>query len=146
MDFICIETFTCPVCLELPHTPYECNKCGQLFCSPCKKQINKESNKCPMCRAQNSFQRNVFCEKLVANLKISCKFNCGEKISFREYEEHTYVCEAREYSCSIEYCKFKGLRSELFNHLYEFHIEKLTFLAENFMKMQKDFNPITTLK
>jgi hypothetical protein len=139
MDHLNIESFICPICLELAIDTFECNVCGQLFCLKCQDEIKKSTKKCPICRSTDSFQKNLFCQNLILNLKLECKYNCGILIPICQTDEHSYVCNARLFNCYIEKCNFKGLQKELFKHMCDAHSEKLTFLAENFIKMEKDF-------
>ena len=143
MELFTMESFSCPVCLELPIDTWECSQCGQLFCEKCKGEIIKCTKKCPLCRAPSSFQKNVFCQKIILNSSVDCKYNCGMKVPIKDSREHSYVCNGRTFNCYIEKCNFKGLKNELFKHLCENHIEKLTFLAENFNKIEKDFDTET---
>ena len=38
----------CPICFEILFLSIKCNRCNNLLCKPCGKQINK----CPFCRTK----------------------------------------------------------------------------------------------
>jgi len=46
------DNFQCPVCLDILYEPHS-TACAHVFCSPCLRQLNKTSNRkplCPLCR------------------------------------------------------------------------------------------------
>ena len=50
------EHLTCPICLELLHTPVMLPCCQQTFCKRCLKQALRRSSSCPLCRASTRIE------------------------------------------------------------------------------------------
>ena len=140
MDNLTPDSFKCNFCSELPVEPYECDQCGKLICSQCKTDMDKSKKYiCVFCKKNCVYKKNIFCQRIISNFKLDCKFQCGKKVSVNENLNHIYECDKKTYTCKINDCKFSGIKSDLYGHLIEKHGEKLTFLAENFSFLKPYF-------
>jgi hypothetical protein len=129
--------FKCYSCQQLIDDVFESECCGKLFCSLCIGNLVNE--KCPNCSNKKMhFGKNHFAQKLLKSIKVTCKYNCGKKISYEEMRNHLLICENKEFLCSFDNCNFKGKKSEILKHLIKEHeIYMLTFMEyyDNFNKI-----------
>ena len=86
-----LELLRCPVCLVIPKPGmnlFFCASGGHLgFCGECFEQdkniqkehckIDKIKTKCPICRDQGSFTRNLFAESMLSEAAKHVKYPCN---------------------------------------------------------------------
>ena len=103
--------FKCNSCHQLIDDVFESECCGKLFCSYCIGiLVNKP---CPHCSNQKMiFGKNNFAQRLLKNIKVTCKFGCGKKCPYEEMRYHLLICENKEYFCSFDNCNFKGKKND----------------------------------
>ena len=112
--------FKCNSCHQLIDDVFESECCGKLFCSYCIGiLVNKP---CPHCSNQKMiFGKNNFAQRLLKNIKVTCKFGCGKKCPYEEMRYHLLICNNKEYFCSFDNCNFKGKKNEILHHLIKEH-------------------------
>lgn len=139
MDIYSLEqNLKCPICWTIPEVPYESSCCGHIFCVACTEQIT--SKKCPLCRCHDiTFRKNTFAKKLLNEIKIICSYGCDKFITINRMKEHRYDCDKAVFDCSLPSCNFKGTKNEAMKHLISDHSLHLLVLAENFNKIQTNF-------
>ena len=135
--------FVCFGCKELLGTVYESSCCGKLYCQKCKtKLINSP---CPKCGKLLDIQRNIFAQRMLKNIKVKCKYNCGEILPYDKMKYHQLICDKKIFTCSFDKTfkpelksSFKGSKKEILNHLAKEHAPILLIFMEN----HQNFEPI----
>ena len=118
-----LETFTCPICLNLLWDSVDCKKCGTLFCKNCINDWTQNyNNSCPNCRnpsfvsSGSKALKNIF-----LNIYLKCpNKSCEEKIEYSEYITHLNNCKYKKYYCDNDGCNYENTminRKEMEKHL-----------------------------
>ncbi len=112
--------FKCNSCHQLIDDVFESECCGKLFCSYCIGMLVNKS--CPHCSNKKMiFGKNNFAQRLLKNIKVTCKFGCGKKFPYEEMRYHLLICDNKEYFCSFDNCNFKGKKNDILKHLIKEH-------------------------
>ena len=133
--------FKCYSCQQLIDDVFESECCGKLFCSYCIGiLVNKP---CPHCSNQKMiFGKNNFAQRLLKNIKVTCKFGCGKKCPYEEMRYHLLICNNKEYFCSFDNCNFKGKKNEILHHLIKEHQIFILSLMEYYDSFSNIINKI----
>ena len=133
--------FKCNSCHQLIDDVFESECCGKLFCSYCIGiLVNKP---CPHCSNQKMiFGKNNFAQRLLKNIKVTCKFGCGKKCPYEEMRYHLLICNNKEYFCSFDNCNFKGKKNEILHHLIKEHQIFILSLMEYYDSFSNIINKI----
>lgn len=96
----------CPICLDLVIEPYECEKCGKIFCKDC---ITNWLNNSPKkeCPNKHKFKKKEILDDWVTEtlqkIYIKCPYKtCYSQYAYSAWPTHVKVCIART----------KGIRDE----------------------------------
>ena len=136
--------FECFNCKDLMGTVYESKCCGILYCQNCKDKLN--NTHCIKCNKLLELQRNKFAQRLLKNINVNCKYNCGTKLSYDKMKQHLLTCDKKIYICSYDKFNnndsnrqpFKGNKKEILDHLVKEHSQILLLFMEN----HENFEPI----
>ena len=135
--------FECFCCKELLGIVYESRCCGKLYCQNCKIKLN--DTKCSECDKKLDMQRNIFAQRMLKNIKVNCKYNCGTKLPYDKMKYHECICDKKIYTCSFDKIfnkelknSFKGNKKEILNHLKNSHSPILLIFMENY----QSFSPV----
>jgi len=83
-------------------------------------------------------QRNIFAQRLLKHINVTCKYGCGKKFPYDEMRRHLLICENKEYFCSFDNCTFKGKKNE--RDLYE----EFLYMLDIYLKLKNNINNIIT--
>ena len=136
--------FECFNCNKLMGNVYESKCCGVLYCQNCKNKLS--NSQCQKCNKLLELQRNKFAQRLIKNIKVKCKYNCGITLPYDKMKQHLLICDKKIYTCSFDYIynndlnkkPFKGNKKEILDHLVKEHPSLLLLFIENY----QDFEPI----
>ena len=135
--------FECFNCKELIGTVYESSCCGKLYCQNCKTKLN--NTPCEKCGKLLDIQRNIFAQRMLKNIKVKCKYNCGEILPYDKMKYHQFICNKKIYTCSFDKTfkpelksPFKGSKKEILEHFAKEHSPILLIFMEN----HQNFEPI----
>ena len=136
--------FECFNCKDLMGTVYESKCCGVLYCQKCKEKLT--NTHCLKCKKLLQLQRNKFAQRLLKNINVNCKYNCGVKLSYDKMKQHLLTCDKKIYICSFDKIyndnlnkqSFKGNKKEILDHLVKEHSHILLLFMEN----HQNFEPI----
>lgn len=131
------ESIRCPVCCSPMHSGIINCRNGHSICISCYKQIQCQSNKCPMCKEQYfcckiSMNRNYCMESIIDKLPLPCKntdYGCKEILSGKQRYVHYQLCEYTPIPCisdvairpSFKKCQYAGDLNEVINHAIKYH-------------------------
>ena len=135
--------FNCFNCKELIDIVFESKCCGKLYCHNCKTKLF--NTHCLKCDKPLELQRNIFAQRLVKNIKVKCKYDCGLILSYDKMNEHLLNCVKKIYICSLDKEKdkiFQGYKKDIINHMLQQHPKILLFFMENYKSFGK---PIDSL-
>nr|CAD1838411.1 unnamed protein product [Ananas comosus var. bracteatus] len=99
--FICIEPLGPPL--------YQCRN-GHVVCFSC---WSKRDNRCYMCSDEGNCTRNIWLEKIIESIKVSCsyaKWGCRESINFAQKTAHKETCIFAPSKCPFHGCIYKGYK------------------------------------
>lgn len=89
----------CPICLDLVIEPFECEKCGKIFCKEC---ITSWLNNSPQkeCPNKHKFERKLILDDWINNtlqkIYIKCPYNnCYSQYAYKAWFTHVKVCRAK---------------------------------------------------
>ena len=111
------ESLTCSICYGLIWDNVQCCNCLTLYCCDCLdnyfdtiEQVAEDTEqdfepKCPFCRAESSFEKNKFVDKILGQIYIECK-KCSKKILRANIEDHLDICLGKKMNCCL--CNFEG--------------------------------------
>ena len=136
--------FECFNCKGLLGTVYESKCCGVLYCENCKSKLS--NTQCLKCNKLLEFQKNIFAQRLLKNINIKCKYNCGKTLPYDKMKQHLLICDKKIYICSFDNIDnkdpnkqpFKGNKKEILDHLVKNHSHILLLFMEN----HQNFEPI----
>ena len=136
--------FECFNCKDLMGTVYESKCCGVLYCQNCKVKLS--NIQCLKCNKLLEFQKNIFAQRLLKNIKVKCKYGCGISLSYDKMKQHLLTCDKKIYICSFDKIysdnsnkqPFKGKKKEILDHLVKEHSQILLLFMEN----HQNFEPI----
>jgi hypothetical protein len=100
----------------------ECDKCNQVYCEDCVKNLNKRE--CPSCRQFNfNTKPNILVRRMISSIKCECPNECGCITTIGELDKHFNECPKRVYACvgEKEECKFEGDKQSFIQHLISKH-------------------------
>ena len=138
--------FQCFYCNQLIDNVYESECCGKLYCSNCISKLI--SKKCNLCQNNLFFQKNLFAQRMLKNIKIKCKYNCGKTLSYEDMKRHLLTCENKTYLCEFEHndnnnnIQFKGNKNEILEHLKNNHPIHLLIFMECYYMFKNTINKI----
>ena len=139
--------FQCFYCNQLIDNVYESECCGKLYCSNCISKLI--SKKCSLCQNNLFFQKNLFAQRMLKNIKIKCKYNCGKTLSYEEMKRHLLTCENKTYLCEFDHddnnnnnIEFKGNKNEILEHLKTSHPIHLLIFMESYYMFKNTINKI----
>ena len=88
-----LESFCCPICLDIVKNPLECTKCETLYCEECWEFIKMAGKKCTMnCEKASVKKANKFVLDTLSKLKITCESCQKKNIDYNMYIIHYEVC------------------------------------------------------
>ena len=136
--------FECFNCKGLMEIVFENKCCGLLYCQDCKNKLS--NHKCLKCSKLLVFQRNIFAQRLLKNINVKCKYNCGTTLPYEKMKQHLLTCKNKIYICSYDNIydenlkkePFKGNKKEILEHLIKEHSKILLLFMENY----QNFEPI----
>lgn len=110
----------CVVCFEIACNPRTGHDCGATLCTPCvTSAFAAKANRCPKCNktavhpeqlTASHYGRSFQGEELLANVRVSCVFECGAIDFVRNMPLHqATMCPRRMIPC--KYCK-KNIRAD----------------------------------
>lgn len=114
-----LEQLECPVCTELILPPVHQCSAGHVLCADCKTKLPTPP-KCPKCRDENGFGRNLALEQLAANISLPCLYaegGCCDTVKYAQFKEHKENCDFRPVACCSLGCDFRGSHDQLIAHL-----------------------------
>ncbi|OAY77662.1 E3 ubiquitin-protein ligase SINA-like 10 [Ananas comosus] len=115
------DLLDCSICFEPLRPPlYQCQN-GHVACSSCWSQL---CNKCHICSREVSRSRNVFLEKIIESIKVSCsyaKWGCPENISYAKRPAHEEKCIFAPSECPFPGCSYKGFNRCWSGHFVSSH-------------------------
>jgi len=118
-----LDSFTCPICLDIMNNPVVHPSCGNMFCEGCVKKLTS----CPLCRGSvdgsNAFcsvprlivhklseikvtcdqchtemNRESFYKNHKESCTIPCPFGCGVNVPFTSLKDHCKSGSCKSYS------------------------------------------------
>jgi hypothetical protein len=113
--------FLCAICENILKKPYECKKCGKLFCEGCANKSKKidpangsRSFLCSICGSkQEPRVPSVVLVRMISELKIKCQnfdSGCREIVCIDEINKHELLCPYKEVFCAnSKICRKSGL-------------------------------------
>ena len=136
--------FECFNCKELMGTVYESKCCGVLYCQNCKVKL--DNTHCIKCNKILELQKNAFVQRLLKNINVKCKYNCGITLPYDKMRKHLLTCEKKIYVCSFDKISnndpnkspYKGNKKDILDHLVKEHSNILLFFMEN----HQSFEPV----
>eukprot|EP00826_Nyctotherus_ovalis_P014400 TRINITY_DN14011_c0_g1_i3.p1 TRINITY_DN14011_c0_g1~~TRINITY_DN14011_c0_g1_i3.p1 ORF type:complete len:382 (+),score=74.46 TRINITY_DN14011_c0_g1_i3:120-1265(+) len=100
------EDLLCSICSNLLRDPFECTKCGVMFCKLCIDELLRYKKECPnKCKiAQDAIIRPAsrIVWKLIRKHEIRCIF-CDEKFRIEFIDEHQRHCQT--FKCTNPLCR-----------------------------------------
>lgn len=89
-----LESFGCPICLEIVKNPVECKTCQTLYCDECWERMKIDGKPCTMkCSNSKIETANKFVYTVLSKLKITCEI-CGKSnIDYNLFVIHREICE-----------------------------------------------------
>lgn len=88
-----LESFICPICLDIVVSPYECELCQTLYCEECWEFTKTSGKKCTMnCEKLAIKKANKFVLNTLSNLRITCDSCNKTNIPYNIYIIHFKVC------------------------------------------------------
>lgn len=114
------ELITCRICLEILNNPFECEKCGSLFCEECISKWLKINSSCPMrCPNLKINKASVNTRKILSIIQLKCINNpeCNFVSNYWSTLEHEKNCEYQKIRCPNISCNFLGSINKLKTHL-----------------------------
>ena len=85
--------FECFNCKELMGTVYESKNCGVLYCQNCKDKL--ANTQCIKCNKLLEMQKNAFAQRLLKNINVKCKYNCGITLPYDKMRQHLLTCDKK---------------------------------------------------
>ncbi len=136
--------FECFNCKELMGTVYESKCCGVLYCQNCKVKLS--NTQCIKCNKLLELQKNAFVQRLLKNINVKCKYNCGITLPYDKMRQHLLTCEKKIYICSFDKISnddpnkspYKGNKKDILDHLVKEHSSLLLIFMEN----HQSFEPV----
>lgn len=121
-----LESFICPICLDISKNPLQCKVCEALYCDECYEFLRSEGKGCVyFCKEDIIKKANKFVYDTLSKLKITCE-TCGKTdIEYNTYINHYEICR------NIKYClddKIMSLLKEKRNQLESLKQNKLTII------------------
>ena len=111
------ESIKCNICYSIIWDNIQCQNCLTLFCNDCYRNyvnsIIATANqydehirlKCPYCRLESRFTKNLYVEKLLNHLYIKCQ-ECSQKVLRQNIDNHLDICLGKPIDCYL--CDFSG--------------------------------------
>ena len=140
--------FECFNCKELMGTVYESKCCGVLYCQNCKDKL--DNTQCIKCNKLLEMQKNAFAQRLLKNINVKCKYNCGITLPYDKMRQHLLTCDKKIYVCSFDkICNndlnkspYKGNKKDILDHLVKEHSNILLFFMENHQSFEPTLKKI----
>lgn len=93
-----VEALECTVCVFSPiQSPIQQCRNGHLICLPCRRKVDK----CPTCRVNPPWARNLMLEKLAESETVPCPVSpaCGMRLWPNDVQAHKKLCEYLPVPC-----------------------------------------------
>jgi hypothetical protein len=87
-----LESFTCPICLDIVKNPHQCELCETLYCDECWDFIKIAGKKCVMHCTAPVVKANKFVLDTLSKLRITCETCNKTNIEYNLYIMHYEVC------------------------------------------------------
>ena len=109
----------CSICLNVPFSPVECNKCSAVFCARCVENWKKTKNVCPVCKKINIIVKNaVHVTDLLEIFKIKCpNKGCTKLLNYSDFKNHLKNCDYKRYKCTNDNCHFVATLDKIRKHV-----------------------------
>jgi hypothetical protein len=118
MDNEILESFNCPICLDVCNDPVESSCCKNLYCLDCSNSLNSE---CSFCRKRCRFERSILAKRLIDKLPLTCEY-CKLKTCRGNLRSHYNSCEEFPISCPVDACDLDKIpKSKIMDHLIQRH-------------------------
>jgi len=114
------QRLECPVCCKISLPPVMQCRNGHVTCNNCRIKVRS----CPMCREVDIDIRNLFAEKAVSYMTITCEFShygCKVEMPYRDRDLHQRVCKHRPYNCPYIECEHKFVAADVVPHVSTAH-------------------------
>ena len=130
-EYFARSTMNCSICLDLCTDVVETSCCGNLFCAECTTTVRK----CPICRANCSFNKSYFLRRLIGEMVDECPC-CHEEVRVTDKVTHRISCVQRRRRCNLCPCSKDQLftPSELLVHMTTVHVQALLSHNEELAK------------
>ena len=107
---------TCSICNNIIIEPIQCNICNNYFCQICINNWLQRNAHCFKCKNSENFNKSKIMQRLLSCLKVKCKNQCGEIISYNNLTKH-YHEECSKIDFKQQYFLMKNERDALINKL-----------------------------
>jgi hypothetical protein len=87
----------CPICLELAKDAVECEKCNNLMCDQCVKDLKRKE--CPACRESVNFKvrPSILARRMIGSMPMVCPNECGTTSTVGNMVDHLKKCPKRKF-------------------------------------------------
>lgn len=89
---VILESFTCPICLDIAKNPQQCELCETLYCEDCWEFMKIAGKKCVMHCTAPVIKANKFVLDTLSKLRITCETCNKTNIEYNLYIMHYEVC------------------------------------------------------
>lgn len=102
----------CGICYEPAFDNLECFNCSNLFCTECIAELEQYYDnlndqetetyvsKCPHCRSNSQFYKNLFATKVLGQIELPCD-TCHQKIKHININDHLDHCLGKLVACEL---------------------------------------------
>lgn len=135
MDNEILESFNCPICLDICKDPVESSCCKNLFCEACSDSLN---NECSFCRKRCKFEKSILAKRLIDKLPSSCEY-CKLKTTRGNLLAHYKNCDNFPVDCPIETCNVnKVAKNQIMEHILHEHKSDVKKRLSDILDVFKD--------
>jgi hypothetical protein len=89
---VILESYICPICLDVVKNPWQCDLCEQLYCEECWEFIKMGNKQCVLKCTSNIVKANKFVLDALSKLKITCETCNKTNIDYNLFIYHYEVC------------------------------------------------------
>ena len=139
------DTVNCPVCLDIPIDPVDCQECSGTICRKCLS-VNDADN-CVLCKHATSFRPSRNTINFLNLLKFKCRFyefGCSNESVYSNWHEHIEKCKSKDDLFKIikdQDIEIKNCKSAYQQNLNKINDERQRLKEEN-EKLKSDLAQI----
>ena len=89
---IILESYSCPICLDVVKNPWQCDICEQLYCEECWEFVKMGNKQCVFKCNSNIKKANKFVLETLSKLKITCETCNKTNIDYNLFIYHYEAC------------------------------------------------------